>query len=72
MVRAQAQGPGQRRVSKREHGRVLPCPKHIHERLAHEEPNSDADCDRNHRTPYINPVAGCSDRSPAGLRKTRL
>ena len=64
--------PGTAESSKREHGRVLPCPKHIHKRLAHEEPDGDADRDRYHGTPDINPVPGCSYRSPTRLRKTRL
>ena len=58
--------------SKREHGRVLPCSKHVHKCLTHEQPNSDTDCNRNHSTPDIDPVPGCCDRPPSSLRQTRL
>jgi len=53
--------------SKREHGRILPCSKHVHERLAHEKTNGDADGDLYHDTPGVNAVARCRDRPSASL-----
>jgi hypothetical protein len=61
-----------RRSSKREHGRVLPCSKHVHKRLTHEKSNRDTDRNRDHSTPDFDPVPGCCDRAPSGLRQTRL
>ena len=57
-----------RRSSKREHGRVLPCSKHVHKRLTHEKTDRDTDCNRDHSTPDIDPVPGCCDRAPSSLR----
>ena len=58
--------------SEREHGRVLSCPEHVHERLAHEKSNGDTDRDRYHSTPDVYPVARCGDRPTSSLRETRL
>jgi hypothetical protein len=58
--------------SEREHGRVLSRSKHVNERLAHEQPNGDTDCNCDHSTPNVNPIARCGDRPTASLRETRL
>ena len=58
--------------SEREHGRVLPSSKHVHECLAHEEPNSDTNGNGYHCTPNVDPIAGRGDRPSVGLRETRL
>ena len=63
---------GEERSSKREHCRVLPCSKHVHQRLTHEKSNRDTDCNRDHSTSDIDPVPGCCDRAPSSLRQTRL
>src|SRR5437588_3478831 len=58
--------------SEREHGRVLSCPEHVHERLTHEKSNGDTDRNRYHSTPDVYPVARCGDRPTSSLRETRL
>ena len=58
--------------SEREHGRVLSCAEHVHERLTHEKSNGDTDRNRYHSTPDVYPVARCGDRSTCSLRETRL
>ncbi len=50
--------------------RVLPSPERVNERLAHEKPNGDTNCDGNHGTADVYAAARCCEIS--SLRKAGL
>jgi hypothetical protein len=53
-------------ASEREDRSVLPCPKRIYERLAHEESDRDTDCNSDHGAANVDTAAGRSKTTGLG------